>query len=132
MILRRTRALFDVDFEAARRHGHELEIEGHPADLAPVGGFDLHLPGAGLIVRLETVAAEALGAPAGDLDGNRVLQHPATLFPVPAHAHFVGKAPRRENAEEHEDLVAGLRAELLVAVVPEAPPRPLVAEPVRV
>jgi hypothetical protein len=40
-----------------------------PADLAPVGGFDLHLPSTGLIVGFHAVAAKAQLTTADDLMG---------------------------------------------------------------
>jgi len=72
--------------------------------------------------------------PTDDVDGNGVVQRPAAqiVFPVPAHGHLVGKAGRRKDAEKHVYLVAGLREEVLVAVMPETPERPFVAEPVDV
>src|SRR5258706_10931236 len=122
--------LLDLDREGARRLRDELEREVYPADLAPVGRLDLHLPVPGLVARLEAVAAEAFGAAADDLDWNRVLQHPAVLLAVPGHANLVGEARRREDAEEDEHAIALLRAEALIAVVPDAPRRALVREPV--
>src|SRR5207237_4303528 len=75
-----TLRLLDVDRERARRNGGELEAEVDPADLAPVGGLDLHFPVAGLVFRLEAVAAEAFGGAAGDLGLNRVVRLPAVLL----------------------------------------------------
>src|SRR5258708_11070279 len=95
------RPLLDIDWEAARPLGAGLQVEIHAADLAPVGGSALHFPRARLVVRLEAVAAEAFGAPAEDLDGDRVLRHPAAgvVLQVPAHLHLIGKARGREDAE---------------------------------
>ena len=58
------------------------------------------------------------------------MRHPAArrILPGPAHLHLVGEARRRKDAEVDVDPVAGLGEELLVAVVPEAPGRPLVAQ----
>src|SRR5712692_5870824 len=92
--------LLEVDFEIPRPLGAGLQLEIHAADLAPVGGLDLHLPLARLVIRLEAVAAEAFRSPAEDLDGNRVLQRPAAgfLLQIPAQLHLVGEARRREDA----------------------------------
>src|SRR5262245_20598052 len=57
------------------RGGFQLEVDA--ADLARVGGLDLHLPVARLVARLHAVAAEALLAAAEDLDRDGVLQDPA-------------------------------------------------------
>src|SRR5512134_2784660 len=85
----------------ARRLRRELEVEIDPPDLAPVRGLDLHLPAAGLVIRLEPVAAEALLAAADDADRDRVLQRPAAdaaaRAPVPAHLHLVGEKMRKNT-----------------------------------
>src|SRR5690348_11735198 len=93
----RAERLLEVHLERARPFGACLEGEVHPADLAAVGGFHLDLPFSRLVVGLEAVSAKALGAPADDLDGDRVLQEPAAalVLPIPAHLHLVGKARRR-------------------------------------
>src|SRR5712692_10627778 len=107
-------------------------MEIHAADFASVGGFDLYFPLARLVVRLEAVAAKSFRSPAEDLDGNRILQRPAAalLLQIPAQLHLVGETSGRENAKEHVYLVAGLREERLVPVVPYAPRRTLVAQAV--
>src|SRR5258708_37649982 len=106
----------------------------HATDLASVGGCNLDFPLAWLVVRLDPVAAEALRAPAEDLDGNRVLQRPAAglLLQIPAQLHLVRETGGRENAEKHVHLVPGLGEEFLVPVVPDAPRGPLVAQAVGV
>src|SRR5262245_12055107 len=112
---------------------NDFDAEVDPPDLAPVGRLHLHLPVPGLVVGLHAVAPETLLPAADDLDRDGVLQHPAASFrsafvTVPAHQHLIGEARRREDAEVDMHLVAGLGAEPLVALVPEAPRRPLVAQ----
>src|SRR5690348_9486224 len=109
----RAERLLEVHLERARAFGACLAGEVQPAAPAAAVGFHLNLRSSRLVGGLEAGSATALGAPADDLDGDRVLQEPAAalVLPIPARLHLVGKARRREDAEEHVHLVPGLGCE---------------------
>src|SRR5262245_46444829 len=132
LVGRRSLPSVELGDEVAWGVNHALQFEVDAPDLAPVAGLHLHLPVARLPARLQAVAAEAGLAAADDLDRDGVLQRPAApgLVPVPQHLHLVREPGGREDAEIDVHLVAGLGAEPLVAVVPDAPERTLVAQPV--
>src|SRR5262249_14413134 len=103
--------------------------EVQPRDLAAILGLNQHTSGARRVVLLAGETTESLAPAAGDVNRDAVERDPPLRIAVhPMDEHRVVKARRRKDSDEHEHSVARPRDEVLIALLPETPPRTILRE----